>query len=148
MKILVAGTGRAAKCTIDKLIAAGHTVVCGSRHPESIAERLNCKPVLFDLHAEKSEIAEIIKGFEAVYFLAGSRGKDLLQTDAFGAVKLMQAAETLGIRRFIMLILFLYYHIDNIQSLPVMLLIVDFVRFLIVRQSLSITSSRELKHSL
>ncbi len=47
-----------------------------------------------------------------------------------------------------LLILFLYYHIDNIQSLPVMLLIVDFVRFLIVRQSLSITSSRELKHSL
>ena len=103
MKILVAGTGRAAKCTIDKLIATGHTVVCGFRHPESIAERLNCKPVLFDLHAEKSEIAEVIKGFEAVYFLAGSRGKDLLQTDAFGAVKLMQAAETLGIRRFIML---------------------------------------------
>lgn len=46
------------------------------------------------------------------------------------------------------LILFLYYHIDNTHALPVMLLIVDFVRFLIVRQSLSITSSRELKHSL
>ena len=103
MKIFVAGTGRVAKCVIDKLTAKGHTIVCGSRHPESIAERSNCKPVLFDLHAEKDEIAEAIKSFDAVYFLAGSRGKDLLQTDAFGAVKLMQACEIVGIKRFIML---------------------------------------------
>ena len=103
MKIFVAGTGRVAECVIDKLTAAGHTVVCGSRHPESIAETEHCKPMIFDLHAEQNEIAEVIKGFDAVYFLAGSRGKDLLQTDAFGAVKLMQAAETVGIRRFIML---------------------------------------------
>lgn len=46
---------------------------------------------------------EKLKDFNAVYFLAGSRGKDLLQTDAFGAVKLMQTAESIGIRRFIML---------------------------------------------
>lgn len=103
MKIFVVGTGRVAKCVIDKLTEKGHTIVCGSRHPESIAERSNCKPVLFDLHAEKNEIAETIKGFDAVYFLAGSRGKDLLQTDAFGAVKLMQACEMVGIKRFILL---------------------------------------------
>ncbi|MBR1751967.1 MAG: SDR family oxidoreductase [Ruminococcus sp.] len=103
MKIFVVGTGRVAKCVIDKLTAKGHTVSCGSRHPESIAETELCKPVLFDLHAEKNEIAETVKGFDAVYFLAGSRGKDLLQTDAFGAVKLMRACETVGIRRFIML---------------------------------------------
>ena len=103
MKIFVVGTGRVAKCVTDKLTAKGHTVVCGSRHPESIAETENCKPVLFDLHAEKSEIAETVEGFDAVYFLAGSRGKDLLQTDAFGAVKLMQACEIVGIKRFVML---------------------------------------------
>ena len=89
MKVFVAGTGRVAKCVISKLTDAGHTVVCGSRHPESIKETELCKPMIFDLHAEKSEIAETIKDFEAVYFLSGSRGKDLLQTDAFGAVKLM-----------------------------------------------------------
>ena len=103
MKIFVVGTGRVAKCVIDKLTAKGHTIVCGSRHPESIAETEHCKPVLFDLHAEKSELVETVKGFDAVYFLAGSRGKDLLQTDAFGAVKLMQACEIVGIKRFIML---------------------------------------------
>ncbi|MBR2283608.1 MAG: SDR family oxidoreductase [Ruminococcus sp.] len=103
MKIFVAGTGRVAKCVIDKLTAKGHTIVCGSRHPDSIPEWSNCKTVRFDLHAEKDEIAEAIKSFDAVYFLAGSRGKDLLQTDAFGAVKLMQACEIVGIKRFIML---------------------------------------------
>ena len=51
----------------------------------------------------KNEMADIIKGMDAVYFLAGSRGKDLLHTDAFGAVKLMQACEAVGIRRFVML---------------------------------------------
>ena len=103
MNIFVVGTGRVAKCVIDKLTAKEHTVMCGCRHPASVAETELCKPVMFDLHAEKNEIAETIKGFDAVYFLAGSRGKDLLQTDAFGAVKLMQACESMGIGRFIML---------------------------------------------
>jgi len=99
MKIFIAGTGRVAKCVIEKLTEKGHTVYCGSRHPENIAETDLCKPVLFDLHSEKSEMAEKLKDFDAVYFLAGSRGKDLLQTDAFGAVKLMQTAESVGIKR-------------------------------------------------
>ena len=42
-------------------------------------------------------------GTDAVYFVAGSRGRDLLQTDAMGAVKTMQAAERAGIKRYIML---------------------------------------------
>ncbi|MDE5883702.1 MAG: NAD(P)H-binding protein [Oscillospiraceae bacterium] len=103
MKIFIAGTGRVAKCVIKKLVEAGHTIYCGSRHPESITETNNCKSVFFDLHAEKYEIEKHINGVDAIYFLAGSRGKDLLQTDAFGAVKLMQASEKVGIKRFIML---------------------------------------------
>lgn len=103
MKIFIAGTGRVAKCVIEKLTVAGHTVYCGSRHPDNIAETDNCKPVFFDLHAKRNEIEKQIEGFDAIYFLAGSRGKDLLQTDAFGAVKLMQVSENAGIKRFIML---------------------------------------------
>lgn len=45
----------------------------------------------------------MVKDHDAVYFLAGSRGKDLLQTDAFGAVKLMQAAEASQVKRFVLL---------------------------------------------
>ncbi|MCH5303630.1 MAG: NAD(P)H-binding protein [Ruminococcus sp.] len=104
MKIFIVGaTGRVAKCVMKNLTADGHTVYCGSRHSDSIQETELIKPVHFDLHFSKDEIAEIIKNMDAVYFLAGSRGKDLLQTDAFGAVKLMQACEEVGIKRFVIL---------------------------------------------
>lgn len=104
MKIFIAGaTGRVAKCVIENLTAEGHTVFCGSRHAEKLTETESLKAVNFDLHMSKNEIAEIIKDMNAVYFLAGSRGKDLLQTDAFGAVKLMQACEQVGIKRFVIL---------------------------------------------
>lgn len=104
MKVFIVGaTGRVAKCVLENLTADGHTVYCGSRHSENIQETERVKPVNFDLHFSKNEIAEIIKNMDAVYFLAGSRGKNLLQTDAFGAVKLMQACEEVGIKRFIIL---------------------------------------------
>ena len=104
MKIFIAGaTGRVAKCVIENLNADGHTVYCGSRHTDSLTETELIKPVNFDLHFSKNDMAEIIKDIDAVYFLAGSRGRDLLQTDAFGAVKLMQACEQVGIKRFVIL---------------------------------------------
>ena len=104
MKIFIAGaTGRVAKCVIDDLTAEGHIVYCGSRHVENVTETELIKPVFFDLHFNKNEMAEIIKDMDAVYFLAGSRGKDLLQTDAFGAVKLMQACEQVEVKRFVIL---------------------------------------------
>lgn len=56
-----------------------------------------------NLHDSVEKIAELMKGMNAIYFVAGSRGKDLLQTDAMGAVKTMQAAEKDGIKRYIML---------------------------------------------
>lgn len=104
MKIFIAGaTGRVAKCVIENLTAEGHTVYCGSRHADSLTETESLKPVNFDLHFSKNKMVEIIKNMDAVFFLAGSRGKDLLQTDAFGAVKLMQACEQVGVKRFVIL---------------------------------------------
>lgn len=50
-----------------------------------------------DLHSSVDDLAKLMKVRDAVYFTAGSRGKDLLQTDAYGAVKTMQAAKKLGI---------------------------------------------------
>ena len=55
-----------------------------------------------DLHSSVDDLAKLMKGRDAVYFTAGSRGKDLLQTDAYGAVKTMQAAKKLGIERYIL----------------------------------------------
>lgn len=46
---------------------------------------------------------QAITDVDVIYFTTGSGAKDLLQTDAFGAVKLMQVAVKSGIKRFVML---------------------------------------------
>lgn len=104
MQIFVAGgSGRVATELIKDLVANGHTVVAGARHEDHIIKMDNVKPVHMDLHVSSDELAKLMEGSDVVYFTAGSRGKDLLQTDAFGAVKTMQAAKKLGIKRYIML---------------------------------------------
>lgn len=104
MQIFVAGgSGRVATELIKDLVADGNTVVAGARHEDNVIKLDGVKAVHMDLHADVDQIADLMKGSDAVYFTAGSRGKDLLQTDAFGAVKTMQAAKKLGIERYIML---------------------------------------------
>ncbi|MHC5375357.1 NAD(P)H-binding protein [Enterococcus sp. LJL120] len=104
MKIFIVGAaGRVAEELIADLIADGHEVLAGARSPEKIKTGAKITPVHFDLHWEVAEMAIALAGAEVVYFVAGSRGQDLLQTDLFGAVKLMQAAETQGIKRYIQL---------------------------------------------
>lgn len=103
-KVFVAGgSGRVATELIKDLIKDGNEVVAGSRNPEKIVKLDGVSAVKLDLHAEVNEIAKVMDGCDVVYFVAGSRGKDLLQTDAFGAVKTMMAAERDGIERYIML---------------------------------------------
>lgn len=102
MKVFVAGaTGRVGRDLVQDLTSAGHEVVAGSRHPEVELPGATFREI--DFHWEVPQMADAIRGCDAVYFTAGSRGKDLLQVDAFGAVKLMQACEQMGIKRFIML---------------------------------------------
>lgn len=104
MKVFIAGgSGRVATELIKDLVNEGHQVVAGARHPEKIIKLDNVSAVKLDLHASTEDIAEVIGRVSAVYFVAGSRGKDLLQTDAFGAVKVMQATNKNQISRFIML---------------------------------------------
>lgn len=103
-KVFVAGgSGRVATELIKNLVNNGNEVVAGARHPENIIKLDNVTPVDLDLHAPVTEIAKLMNDSDAIYFVAGSRGKDLLQTDAMGAVKTMQAAEQNGIKRYIML---------------------------------------------
>ncbi|HEL1585339.1 TPA: SDR family oxidoreductase [Streptococcus suis] len=104
MKVFIAGaTGRVAEETIKNLVQLGHQVTAGARQPERVIALDKVNPVKLDLHADVKELAELVKDHDAVYFLAGSRGKDLQQTDAFGAVKLMQAAEASQVKRFVLL---------------------------------------------
>lgn len=104
MKVFVAGaTGRVAQLLIQRLVEKGHFVYAGARRENEIPESDQVKPVHLDLHEDVAELAKTLGDSEAIYFVAGSRGKDLLQTDLYGAVKLMQAAEQEGIGRYIQL---------------------------------------------
>ena len=104
MKIFIAGgSGRVATETIRILAGQGHDIYAGARHKDYIVMGDHIYPQKLDLHAEVDALAAQIDGMDAVYFLAGSRGKDLLQTDAFGCVKLMQACEKAGIKRYVQL---------------------------------------------
>lgn len=100
---VVGGSGRVATALIKDLVTQGNQVTAGARHPENVIKLDNVDAVKLDLHAEQETINQIINGYDAVYFTAGSRGHDVLQTDAMGAVKTMIAAETNHIQRYIML---------------------------------------------
>lgn len=103
-KVFIAGgSGRVATALIKDLVAGGNEVVAGARHPEKIVQLSGVTPVTLDLHSDVDKLASLMAGCNAIYFVAGSRGQDLLQTDAMGAVKTMQAAERAGIKRYIML---------------------------------------------
>ncbi|MDN2650082.1 NAD(P)H-binding protein [Leuconostoc lactis] len=104
MKVFVAGaTGRVATVLLQSLVAQGHEVIAGARSPEKIMVSDHITSVKLDLHDAVTHLAQTVKDVAAIYFVAGSRSQDLLQTDAFGAVKMMQVAEMNHIQRFIML---------------------------------------------
>ena len=97
------GSGRVATDLIQDLVADGNTVTAAARHPENIIQLDGVTADKLDLHVDVDDIFKQVKGFDAIYFTAGSRGKDLIQTDAIGAIKTMMAAEKAGVKRYIML---------------------------------------------
>lgn len=100
MKILVIGaSGRVGSLLVQKLENKGNEVT-GTYNSNKLDITNSMK---FDLHSSVNDMIKLMNGYEAVYFVAGSRGKDLLQTDLNGAVKAMKAAERSGIKRFIQL---------------------------------------------
>ncbi|QEA58215.1 NAD-dependent epimerase/dehydratase family protein [Leuconostoc koreense] len=104
MKILVIGAnGRVGQKLVKYLSNQNHKVLAGLRHPKSSPKLKNIDAIPFDLHDSVEELSAQLQGIDVIYFVAGSRGKDLLQTDAFGAVKSMAVAENIGASRFIML---------------------------------------------
>ena len=104
MKIVVAGaSGRVGSALTEILAMRGNTVYAGSRNPERIKKAENIIPVTLDLHSDVDTLAIALRGMDCVCCAAGSRGKDLLQTDAFGVVKLIEAAEAAAVRRFVLL---------------------------------------------
>jgi uncharacterized protein YbjT (DUF2867 family) len=56
-----------------------------------------------DLLSDVDTLAKIMNGVDVIYFVSGSRGKNLLQIDLHGAIKTIQAAEKAGAKRYIIL---------------------------------------------
>lgn len=112
------GSGRVGTDLIKDLVADGEEVTAAARHPENIVDLAEIKKDKLDLHADVDQIAEQIKGNQVIYFTAGSRGKDLIQTDAMGAIKTMMAAEKAGIKRYIMLSSMLSLDVDKWKRIP------------------------------
>lgn len=96
-----------------------HTVRAMVRKPEQWEALRNkgIEAVLADLEGTVDEIAEAARGCDAIVFSAGSGGhtgpdKTLL-VDLDGAVKAMEAAEKIGIKRFVIVSTFQAHNREN-----------------------------------
>ena len=112
MRVLVAGAaGNTARRLVRRLAENGHQVRGMVRKEEQLAdvEADGAEPVLVDLEEEEAEggVGKAVEGCDAIVFAAGAgpgSGAERKETmDYGGAVKLIEAAESQGVARYLML---------------------------------------------
>lgn len=101
--LVIGSTGRVGSLLVDRLAQKGYSVLAGSRIVKEKNTSTNVKFQVIDLLADVDTIAQSMQNVDAVYFVSGSLGKNLLQVDLHGAIKTMQAAERSGVKRYILL---------------------------------------------
>lgn len=121
MKVFVVGAnGQIGKHLVDLLNESReHRVRAMIRKEEQrkYFEKSGIESVVVSLNGSVDEIANAAKGCDAIVFTAGSGGStgadQTLLIDLDGAVKTIEAAENLGIKRFIMVSAFQANNRDN-----------------------------------
>ena len=112
MIVLIAGAyGKTARSLVRMLVGDGHKVRGLIRQEEHLpeVEQDGAEPVLLDLEEETVEgaVGRAVEGCDAIVFAAGAgpgSGAARKETmDYGGAVKLIEAAERHGVRRYLML---------------------------------------------
>src|SRR3712207_1318467 len=112
MKVLVAGAhGKTARRLVRMLAEGGHEVRGLGRKEEQMpdVEADGAEAVLVDLEVEEVDgaVGQAVEGCDAIIFAAGAgpgSGAARKETmDYGGAVKLVEAAERHGVRRYLML---------------------------------------------
>lgn len=109
MKVVVAGAaGKIGKQTVWALIEAGHEVRGLARKDEQLEglEGLGAQPFRLDLEADSDEkVDEAARGCDAIVFSAGAgpgSGDARKETmDYGGAVRLIEAADKEGVKRYV-----------------------------------------------
>ncbi|HEX7291714.1 MAG TPA: SDR family oxidoreductase [Conexibacter sp.] len=108
--VIAGGHGQVARRLARLLVARGDTVFGLIRKREHIDDLRadGSEPVLIDLEAAgPEEVAEAIKGADAVVFAAGagpgSGPERKLTVDRDGAIKLLEAAGSAGVPRYVMI---------------------------------------------
>lgn len=102
-RVLVVGSnGRIGQKVTSKLADKGYQVLAGSRHTDNL-DQGNITYVYVDLLEGIDKLVKNMQAVDAILFVAGSGGKDLMKIDLDGAVKTMEAAEIAHVKRFVML---------------------------------------------
>lgn len=107
MTVVVAGaTGFVGSHVVPALLAAGHTVRCGSRDPGRAAAR---RPDLDWVHLDvdrPDSLAGALRGADALVYLVHQmqgHGLDLVEDERASARRVLAAAESGGVRRIVYL---------------------------------------------
>lgn len=105
---IIGGHGKVALRLARLLTDQGHVVTSLFRNPDHTADvrETGATPVVLDVeHATTAEIAESIRGHDALVWSAGAGGGDPARTravDLDAAVRSMEAAAEAGVQRYIM----------------------------------------------
>lgn len=105
MEVLIAGAhGQVGQHITDLLSDSDHDARAMVRDESQVSEMeaFGVEAVVADLRNAEA-VADAVEGSDAIIFAAGSSGEDVEGVDRDGAIRTIEAAEDLGVERYVML---------------------------------------------